>query len=60
MTTADCHMQTFAAQQLGHTRVGPTLLYIHTDSTAATEYVDNAVIPVVDEARPDDEGEVTP
>jgi hypothetical protein len=60
MTAADRHLQTFAYQQLGHIRLGTSELYIHTDTTAVTEYVEGAVIPVVDAVRPDDEGEVTP
>ncbi|MEU2134178.1 hypothetical protein [Streptomyces sp. NPDC018352] len=59
MTSADRHLQTFARQQLGHVRVGSSELYIHTDATAASEYVDNAVIPVVEAVQPDDESEVT-
>ncbi|MGW1617311.1 hypothetical protein ACWCQZ_50055 [Streptomyces sp. NPDC002285] len=47
-------------QQLGHLRVESSALYIHTDTTAATEYAESGTITVVDPTRPDDEGEVTP
>jgi hypothetical protein len=47
-------------QQLGHLRVASSELYIHTDTTAATESAESCTITVIDTTRPDDEGEVTP
>ncbi|MCP9209439.1 hypothetical protein [Streptomyces cucumeris] len=45
-------------RQLGHLCVESSELYIHADTTAATEYVESGAITVIDTNRPDDE--VTP